>query len=52
MRSIADGVWHLALAPCDGINAYLIGDVLMDTGIKPSAGAARKLRDFVDKLPG
>jgi glyoxylase-like metal-dependent hydrolase (beta-lactamase superfamily II) len=38
MNSIADGVWQLALAPRNGINAYLLGDVLVDTGIKQSAG--------------
>lgn len=38
MRAIADGVWQLALAPRDGINAYVIGDVLVDTGLKQSAG--------------
>jgi hydroxyacylglutathione hydrolase len=38
MHAIADAVWHLPLTPRHGINAYLIGDVLVDTGIKPSAG--------------
>src|SRR3979411_1495703 len=38
MRAIADGVWQLALMPRDGINAYLVGEVLVDTGIKQSAG--------------
>jgi hydroxyacylglutathione hydrolase len=38
VRAIADGVWQLALAPRDGINAYLVGEVLVDTGIKKSAG--------------
>jgi hydroxyacylglutathione hydrolase len=38
MRAIADDVWQLPLLPRDGINAYLIGDVLIDTGIKQSAG--------------
>jgi glyoxylase-like metal-dependent hydrolase (beta-lactamase superfamily II) len=37
--AIADDVWQLALTPRDGINAYLIGDVLVDTGIKQSADA-------------
>jgi glyoxylase-like metal-dependent hydrolase (beta-lactamase superfamily II) len=35
--AIADDVWHLPLAPRNGINAYLVGDVLVDTGIKQSA---------------
>ena len=37
MRAIADDVWQLPLTPRDAINAYLIGDVLVDTGIKQSA---------------
>ena len=37
MLAIADDVWQLPLTPRDGINAYLIGDVLVDTGIKQSA---------------
>jgi hydroxyacylglutathione hydrolase len=35
--AIADDVWQLPLTPRDAINAYLIGDVLVDTGIKQSA---------------
>jgi glyoxylase-like metal-dependent hydrolase (beta-lactamase superfamily II) len=38
MRAIADGVSQLELLPRDGINAYLLGDVLVDTGLKQSAG--------------
>jgi hydroxyacylglutathione hydrolase len=38
MRSIAEDVWQLPLMPRSAINAYLIGDVLVDTGIKQSAG--------------
>jgi glyoxylase-like metal-dependent hydrolase (beta-lactamase superfamily II) len=38
MRPIGNDVWQLPLLPRDGVNAYLIGDVLVDTGIKPSAG--------------
>ena len=37
MLSIADDVWQLPLTPRNAINAYLIGDVLVDTGIKQSA---------------
>ncbi len=37
MRAIADGVFQLPLLPRDVVNAYLIGDVLVDTGIKPSS---------------
>jgi len=35
--AIADDVWQLPLTPRNAINAYLIGDVLVDTGIKESA---------------
>jgi glyoxylase-like metal-dependent hydrolase (beta-lactamase superfamily II) len=38
MRAVADDVWQLPLMARDWINAYLIGDVLVDTGIKQSAG--------------
>jgi glyoxylase-like metal-dependent hydrolase (beta-lactamase superfamily II) len=34
---VADDVWQLPLTPRDAINAYLIGDVLVDTGITQSA---------------
>jgi hydroxyacylglutathione hydrolase len=34
MFEVADDVWQLPLVPRDGINAYLVGDVLVDTGIK------------------
>ena len=45
MHEIADGVWQLPLVPYDGINAYLIGDVLIDTGIKQSAPKIMKMLD-------
>ncbi len=32
MRELADGVFHLPLMPRAGVNAYLIGDVLVDAG--------------------
>lgn len=38
MHPVADDVWQLPLVPRNGINAYLIGDVLVDTGIKQSEG--------------
>lgn len=37
MHTIADDVWQLPLTPRNGINAFLIGDVLVDTGVKQSA---------------
>lgn len=43
MRQIAPDVFHLPVAPRNGINAYVIGDVLVDTGIRTSAGALRKV---------
>lgn len=41
MDEVADDVWHIALTPRNGINAYLLGDVLVDAGTK---GAKRLLR--------
>jgi hydroxyacylglutathione hydrolase len=38
MQAIADEVWQLPLLPRNAINAYLIGDVLVDTGVRQSAG--------------
>ena len=32
MHEVADGVWQIPLAPRDAINAYLLGDVLVDAG--------------------
>ena len=34
----APGVWRLPLVPRDGINAYLLGDVLVDAGMPQTAG--------------
>jgi hydroxyacylglutathione hydrolase len=34
MREIADGVFHIPLMFKNAINAYLLGDVLVDAGIK------------------
>lgn len=36
LMSLAKDVWQLPLWPRHGINAYLVGDVLVDTGVKPS----------------
>lgn len=38
VRSVADEVFQLPLMPRNAINVYLVGDVLVDTGIKQSAG--------------
>ncbi len=45
MRPIADDVWQLPLMPRNAINVYLIGDVLVDTGVSQSAG---KIADMLD----
>jgi hydroxyacylglutathione hydrolase len=38
MDRLADDVWHLPLAPRDAVNAYVIGDVLIDAGVKFMGG--------------
>ena len=35
MEQVADGVWQLALTPRNGVNAWLIGDVIVDAGYGP-----------------
>ena len=45
MRAIADDVWQLPLLPRDAINVYLIGDVLVDTGVKQSADKIAAMLD-------
>ena len=40
MREIAENVWHIPLMPRDGMNAYVLGDVLVDAGL---AGHGKKL---------
>jgi hydroxyacylglutathione hydrolase len=37
MREIAPDVFHLPLMPRNGVNAYVLGDVLVDTGLRTSA---------------
>src|SRR5215210_1370559 len=37
MREVAPDVFHLPLTPRNGVNAYLLGDVLVDTGLRTSA---------------
>src|ERR1700754_2817315 len=32
MRPLADDVWHVPLSPRDAVNAYILGDVLVDAG--------------------
>jgi hydroxyacylglutathione hydrolase len=43
MREIAPDVFHIPLTPRNGVNAYLIGDVLVDTGLATSAGRLKKV---------
>lgn len=40
MQEIAPDVFHLPLVPRSGINAYLVGDVIVDAGL---AGSAKKI---------
>jgi hydroxyacylglutathione hydrolase len=40
MRRVAEDVFQIALSPRDGVNAYLLGEVVVDAGTK---GAGRRL---------
>ena len=42
MREIGEDVFHIPVLPRNGVNAYLVGDVLVDTGYPISAGAIKK----------
>jgi hydroxyacylglutathione hydrolase len=42
VRQIAEDVYHVALLPRNGVNAYVVGDVLVDTGLRTSAGALKR----------
>jgi hypothetical protein len=42
MRQIADDVWYVPLAPRDGVNAYILGDVLVDAIVTGSRSPARR----------
>ena len=46
MQQLAPDVWQIPLAPRHGVNAYMIGDVLVDAGIKQIAGR------LVERLKG
>jgi hydroxyacylglutathione hydrolase len=37
MHQVADGVFHIPLMPRDGVNTYLVGDVLVDAGTPQNA---------------
>jgi glyoxylase-like metal-dependent hydrolase (beta-lactamase superfamily II) len=43
MNPIAENVSQLELLPRNAINAYLLGDVLVDTGVKQSAGKIARM---------
>jgi hydroxyacylglutathione hydrolase len=46
MNEVAEGVFQLPLTPRNGVNVYLIGDVLVD------AGTARDGKKIVERLRG
>jgi hydroxyacylglutathione hydrolase len=46
MKQVADGVWQVALTPRNGVNAWLLGDVIVDAGYASSGKKlVRALRD-------
>jgi glyoxylase-like metal-dependent hydrolase (beta-lactamase superfamily II) len=50
MRQIADDVWHIPLMFRDAVNAYLLGDVLVDAGTRSQGRKLARLlqgRDVV-----
>lgn len=47
MRELADGVWHLSGFPPNGFNVYVIGDVLVDAGLRCDKG--RILKQIADR---
>jgi hydroxyacylglutathione hydrolase len=40
MQPLAEDVWHVPLSPRDTVNAYILGDVLVDAGYQLQAGRA------------
>jgi hydroxyacylglutathione hydrolase len=42
LAEIAPDVWHLPVMPRDAVNAYVVGNVLVDTGMRISAGKIRE----------
>ena len=38
MEEVSPGLWRVPLAPLDSMNAYLLDDVLVDSGVRFSAG--------------
>ena len=43
MREIAPDVYHVPLTPRNAVNAYVVGNVLVDTGLSTSAGALKRI---------
>jgi hydroxyacylglutathione hydrolase len=43
MKQIAEGLWQIPLAPRESVNAYVIGDVLVDAGTKGNGKKLPKL---------
>jgi hydroxyacylglutathione hydrolase len=43
MREIAPDVYQVPLTPRNGVNAFVIGDVLVDTGLPISAGTLKRV---------
>ena len=42
MRQLADDVWQLSGLPANGVNAYVVGDVLIDAGTRLDRGRILK----------
>jgi glyoxylase-like metal-dependent hydrolase (beta-lactamase superfamily II) len=45
MHQIAPDVFHVPVLPRNGVNTYVIGDVLVDTGLRQSASKLRKVAE-------
>jgi glyoxylase-like metal-dependent hydrolase (beta-lactamase superfamily II) len=50
VRRVAEDVFQIALTPRDGVNAYLLGDIVVDAG--PPATAKRLLRALQGRAVG
>jgi hydroxyacylglutathione hydrolase len=46
VQQLADDVWHLSGFPTNGVNVYVIGDVLVDAGVRLDRGRiVKQVRD-------
>lgn len=45
MQQLADDVWHLSGFPANAVNVYVIGDVLVDAGLRIDRGRILKQLD-------